>query len=123
MSECNRQFVEEMAGVFKALGDYNRLCIIYLLANDPNGTFGVNDLARVLGISQPAVSQHVKILKNVRIIASRKEGNHVYYSFNRENMVRYKENFDALSRSVMEKCRQDQERKFIKSELSSMGEL
>jgi len=118
MSECNRLFVEEMAGVFKSLGDYNRLCIIYLLANDQTGTLGVNDLAGMLGISQPAVSQHVKILKNVQIIGSRKEGNRVYYSFNRENMVRYKENFNALSRSVMEKCRQDQERKLIKDELS-----
>ncbi|MEI6294044.1 MAG: metalloregulator ArsR/SmtB family transcription factor, partial [Methanomicrobiales archaeon] len=118
MSECNRQFVEEMAGTFKALGDYNRLYIIYLLANDKTGNLGVNDLAGMLKISQPAVSQHLKILKNVRIIGSRKEGNHVYYSFNRENMVRYKENLDALSRSVMEKCRQDQERKFIKGEVS-----
>lgn len=111
MSECNRQFVEEMAGVFKALGDYNRLCIIYFLANDQTGTLGVNDLAGMIGISQPAVSQHLKILKNVRIIASRKDGNHVYYSFNRESMVRYQENFNELSKSVMEKCRQDNERK------------
>jgi len=111
MSECNRQFVEEMAGVFKALGDYNRLCIIYFLANDQTGTLGVNDLAGMIGISQPAVSQHLKILKNVRIIASRKEGNHVYYSFNRESMVRYQKNFNELSKSVMEKCRQDNERK------------
>ena len=113
MSGCNRQFVEEMAGVFKALGDYNRLCIIYFLANDPTGALGVNDLAGRLGISQPAVSQHLKVLKNVRIIASRKEGNHMYYSFNPESMVRYQENFNELSRSVMEKCRQDKERKAI----------
>jgi ArsR family transcriptional regulator, arsenate/arsenite/antimonite-responsive transcriptional repressor len=111
MSVCNRQFVEEMAGVFKALGDYNRLCIIYFLANDQTGALGVNDLAGLLGISQPAVSQHLKILKNVRIIGSRKEGNRMYYSFNHESMVRYRENFNELSRSVMEKCRQDNERK------------
>jgi ArsR family transcriptional regulator len=118
MSECNRQFVGEMAGVFKALGDYNRLCIICFLADDHTGALGVNDLAGMLGISQPAVSQHLKLLKNVRIIASRKEGNHMYYSFNRESMVRYRDNFDELSRSVMEKCRQDQERNVIKGELS-----
>ena len=111
MDQCsNRQFVEEMAGVFKSLGDFNRLCIIYFLADDETGALGVNDLAGMLGISQPAVSQHLKILKNVRIIASRKEGNHMYYSFNRESMVRYQENFNELSRSVMEKCRMDNER-------------
>jgi DNA-binding transcriptional ArsR family regulator len=112
MDQCgNRQFVEEMAGVFKSLGDFNRLCIIYFLANDETGALGVSDLAGMLGISQPAVSQHLKILKNVRIIASRKEGNHMYYSFNRESMVRYQENFNELSRCVMEKCRKDTERK------------
>lgn len=104
--------------MFKALGDYNRLCILYHQDNDLTGTLGVNDLAGILKISQPAVSQHVKILKNVCIITLRKEGNHVYYSVNRENMVRYKENFDELSRNVMEKWKQDQERKFIKGELS-----
>lgn len=118
MSECNRQLVEEMAGVFKALGDYNRLCIIYFLANNPTGVLSVNDLAGMLGISQPAVSQHLKLLKNMRIVGSRKEANHVYYSFNRESMIRYQENFNELSRSVMEKCRQDQERKIIKDALS-----
>jgi ArsR family transcriptional regulator, arsenate/arsenite/antimonite-responsive transcriptional repressor len=117
MCECNRDLVEEMAGVFNALGHYNRLCIIYILANDQNGALGVNDLAEMLGISQPAVSQHLKILKNVRIITSRKEANRMYYSFNREFMVRYQENFNELSRSVMEKCRLDNERK------TPMGEL
>jgi len=58
MSECNRQFVEEMAGVFKALRDYNRLCIIYFLANDHTDTLSIKDLTGMLGISQPAVSQH-----------------------------------------------------------------
>jgi ArsR family transcriptional regulator, arsenate/arsenite/antimonite-responsive transcriptional repressor len=117
MSGCDKQCVEEMAGVFKALGDYNRLCIIYFLANDQTGALSVNDIAGMLGISQPAVSQHLKILKNVRIIGSRKEGNRRYYSFNRENMVRYQENFDEMSRSVMETCRRDNERKVIKGEL------
>lgn len=117
MSGCNRQFVEEMAGVFKALGDYNRLCIIYFLANDQSGTLGVNALAGMLGISQPAVSQHLKVLKNMHIITPRKEGNHMYYSFNRENMLRYQENFNDLSRCVMEKCRLDNERISLKGEL------
>jgi ArsR family transcriptional regulator len=101
------QIVPEMAGVFKALGDPNRLKIIYLLASDTTGKLGISDLADKLGISQPAVSQHIRTLKNVHIVESRKEGYHVYLSFNRERMLQYQENFNLLLESVMQKCNRD----------------
>ena len=65
---------KEMASVFKALGDNNRLCIVYLLARDESGRLGVSDLARLLGISQPAVSQHLKILRAEKIVHAEKNG-------------------------------------------------
>jgi DNA-binding transcriptional ArsR family regulator len=105
----------EMAGVFKALGDFNRLRIIYYLATDTSGNLNVGDLAKLLGITQPAVSQHIRTLKGVRIVESRKEGYHVYFTFNRERMLHYRENFDVLFRSVMEKCDQESIRKTKRS--------
>ena len=105
MTTCNNAaIVEEMAGVFKALGDANRLKICYLLANDTSGKLGVGDLARILEISPSAVSQHIKTLKSARIVESRRDGYHVYFSFNREMMSRYRENFETLYGMVMEKC-------------------
>ncbi len=99
MDDCNRcdpctglrEIVPEMAGVFKALGDTNRLRIIYLLATDTTGTMGVSDLAERLGISQPAASQHLKTLKNEGIVTSRREGFRVYFSFNRDRLVQFQD--------------------------------
>jgi DNA-binding transcriptional ArsR family regulator len=67
----------------------------------------VSNLARILGISQPAVSQHLRTLKNGKIIESRKKGYHVYFSFNREKMQAFKENFDFLYGCVMNRCDQE----------------
>ena len=102
---------EEMAGVFKALGDINRLTIVHCLANDTSGTLGVGGLARLLGISQPAVSQHIRTLKSVRIVEAQKKGTHVVFSFNREAMSRYRDQFMVLYQCIMEKCDQENGKK------------
>ncbi|MBN1193958.1 MAG: winged helix-turn-helix transcriptional regulator [Methanomicrobiaceae archaeon] len=93
--------------MFKALGDPNRLQIISLLASDTTGKLGISDLAAKLGISQPAVSPHVRTLKNVHIVELRKEGYHVYLSFNRERISQYQEHSNSMVERVMQKCRRD----------------
>ncbi|HOX35456.1 MAG TPA: metalloregulator ArsR/SmtB family transcription factor [Methanoregulaceae archaeon] len=106
---CNA--VPQMAGTFKALGDLTRLQIIYLLSTDTSGTLGVSDLAARLGISQPAVSQHLKTLKNEGLVESRREGFYIYYTVNRERMVEFREHFEQMYTSVMEKCSREMIRK------------
>lgn len=64
--------------IFKALGDQNRLKILKLLSTKGNALC-VGMLAQKLGISQPSVSQHLKILKNVGIIVGEKNGYHMHY--------------------------------------------
>jgi ArsR family transcriptional regulator len=98
----------EMAGFFKALGDPNRLKIIYFLATDASGTLGVGDLARLLGISQPAVTQHLKILKGVQIVEARKEGYRMYFTFNRERLLHYQGQSAFLNDCIMGKCDQEE---------------
>jgi DNA-binding transcriptional ArsR family regulator len=112
MDDCNRcnpctglcKIAPEMAGAFKALGDQNRLRIIHLLSTDTTGTLGVSDLAERLGISQPAVSQHLKTLKSEGFVTSRREGFHVFFSFNRDRLVQFREHFDLLCGAVMDRC-------------------
>ncbi|MEE1130580.1 MAG: metalloregulator ArsR/SmtB family transcription factor [Caryophanon sp.] len=60
----------------KAMADQNRL---KLLACMKNGEVCVCDFVDVLGISQPAVSQQLKKLKDAHIITERKEGTWKYY--------------------------------------------
>ena len=57
-------FVLKMSEVFRALSDPTRLRIIRMLASNMESDLCVVDLAKKVGISQPALSQHIRILKN-----------------------------------------------------------
>lgn len=101
-SECH--VARQMAPVFKALGDYNRLCIVYLLAMDNTGRLGVGDLSKKLGISQPAVTQHLKILKSEGIVESERIGFHVFFSFNRSRLSQITSLFHDMQTLVQSRC-------------------
>ncbi len=98
------EMVKKMAGVYKAMGDVNRLCIINILASREVDRICVTDLAKMLGITQPAASQHLKILRSIGLIEARKEGKHTYYTFNPEAMDEMKRNNDYMYRQAFEKC-------------------
>lgn len=68
--------LNELEQVLKAMADKNRLT---LLACMKNGEVCVCDFVDVLKISQPAVSQQLKKLKDVGIIKERKDGTWKYY--------------------------------------------
>lgn len=65
------------AELFGALSDPTRVRIVGLLAHME---LCVGDLCLVLGMSQPAVSHHLRLLRTLRIVEARKEGKHVFYS-------------------------------------------
>lgn len=65
------------AELFGALGDPTRVRIVGLLAH---AELCVGDLCLVLGMSQPAVSHHLRLLRTLRLVTARKEGKHVFYS-------------------------------------------
>lgn len=63
--------------ICEGLGDPKRVLILYLLdARSRN----VGELTEALGIPQPTVSHHLKILRDRGLILARKEGTAVYYS-------------------------------------------
>ncbi len=76
------------ADLFKILSVDKRIEIIELLKKEP---ISVNALAEALGITQSAVSQHLRVLKSTGFVKDERQGYWIYYSLNR----------DAL-----EKCRQ-----------------
>jgi DNA-binding transcriptional ArsR family regulator len=59
-----------------ALGDPTRRAIFERLADRPQA---VGELARELPVSRPAVSQHLKVLKDARLVAERRDGNRRIY--------------------------------------------
>ena len=64
---------------FKALGHPVRLGIALRLAQEPGGTCAC-DFAEIFDVSQPTVSQHLKVLREARIVTTRRQGNQIYYS-------------------------------------------
>ncbi|KJS11915.1 MAG: ArsR family transcriptional regulator [Peptococcaceae bacterium BRH_c8a] len=68
---------EGMARFFKALGDETRIKIIYSLSQEE---LCVCDMAQIIGISVAAVSHHLRLLKNMGLAKSRKQGKMVFYS-------------------------------------------
>ena len=91
-----KEKVIRIVEIFKALGDPVRLKIIRILASKMEDKLCVNDLVEKFGISQPAVSQHLKILKTIGILNSVKEGYKVYYSINADSLMKYKHSIDIL---------------------------
>ena len=65
------------AELCKALANEHRLAILYTLSQ---GEKCVSDLAAEIGISVHNVSQHLRLLKERRLVRSRKEAQTVYYS-------------------------------------------
>lgn len=67
----------DLAETFRALADSTRAKIVHALVDQ---TLCVCDLAQVVGVSEPAVSQHLRLLRALRIVRGRREGKMVYYA-------------------------------------------
>ena len=66
-----------LAETFQALGDFSRIQIVWLLSQ---AEYNVGDLARQLSMSQPAVSHHLRTLRNLKLVKVRRAGRTSYYS-------------------------------------------
>ena len=91
---------ESMAEIFRVFGDPTRLKMIRLLAFNrefcKEKQLCVADLAKMLGITQPAASQHIKILKGIGIIESKREGFRVYYHIDSDAMALLRGTIDGF---------------------------
>lgn len=66
-----------IADVFKMMSDETRVRIFWLLCHCEEC---VLDISALLDMSSPAVSHHLKLLKNAGLVVSRREGKEVYYT-------------------------------------------
>ncbi|MGA4685677.1 ArsR/SmtB family transcription factor [Micromonospora sp. AB353] len=74
-----RADAERLAGVLKALADPARLRLLSLIQSAPEGEASVSDLTAPLGLSQPTVSHHLRILTEAGLIEREKRGVWAYY--------------------------------------------
>jgi DNA-binding transcriptional ArsR family regulator len=76
-----------------ALGDPTRRAVFERLAAGP---LAVVDIARTLPVSRPAVSQHLKVLKEVGLVTDRAEGTRRLYAIDREGLAAIRQYFDRF---------------------------
>lgn len=76
-----------------ALGDPTRMAIFQKLAN---GAVAVNELARTMPVSRPAVSQHLRVLKVAGLVTDSKSGTRRLYQLNPEGVARLRAHFDHM---------------------------
>ena len=69
--------LNRLSELFKVFGDNTRIRILYVLFEEE---VCVCDLARLLGMTQSAISHQLKILKQAQLIKSRREGKTIFYS-------------------------------------------
>ena len=87
--------VEKLVELFKALSDPTRLRLVKLL-NDcqpgvcKGGPLCVNALAHQLGVTQSAVSQHLRILRQAGLVRGARQGAFMHYSLDPEGLDQYK---------------------------------
>jgi DNA-binding transcriptional ArsR family regulator len=76
-----------------ALGDGTRMAIFQRLANGP---MAVNELAGTLPVSRPAVSQHLRVLKDAGLVTDSKAGTRRMYQLDPEGVARLRAHFDLV---------------------------
>ena len=88
---------EEAEG-WTALADPNRRSILMKLAQ---GERAVGELPALLPISQPAVSQHLKVLKDVGLVSDRAEGTRRIYRLNEAGVAALRDQLDTFWNRTM----------------------
>jgi DNA-binding transcriptional ArsR family regulator len=107
--------------MFSALAEPTRRSILEMLAS--NGQLSATAISRKFRVSAPAISQHLKILREARLVSMEKHAQQRIYAINPEAMneleewarkiaAQWDKRFDAL-----EKLAQEEERKSEKSKL------
>jgi ArsR family transcriptional regulator len=84
--------IEAQATIFGVLADPTRLKLLRLLSRqqEPNALC-VNALANQLGVTQSAISQHLRVLKSAGLVKGERRGYRVHYFVNRQAITRAQE--------------------------------
>ena len=75
--------LERLSELFKVLGDPTRIRILQALHDT---RLCVCDIARLLGLTQSAVSHQLRILKDAKLVRFRREGKSIFYSLDDDHV-------------------------------------
>ena len=84
---------KELARILKVLSVDTRVRIVCLLRGR---ALCVNALATRLGVTQGAVSQHLRVMRDARLVIDEKRGFYVHYRLNEQTLAAWREAIDQL---------------------------
>ena len=90
--------------VWDALGDPTRRRIFERLREGPRS---VGELAEGLPVSRPAVSQHLRVLKQAGLVSDRKAGTRRVYRVDPDGLLEIREMFDRFWTDALERFRDE----------------
>lgn len=93
--KINSKSFLQLGQILALAGNEVRLKILFLLEEESE--LCPCDLSDILGMSIPAVSQHLRKLKDGNIVETRKEGQTIYYSLTQENLKLLKPFFKHIN--------------------------
>lgn len=91
-----------------ALGDPTRRAVLKVLRRGP---LPVGDIARQFSISRPAISQHLRVLKDAGLVTDTAESNRRLYQLNREAFVSLRSYFDEFWSTALDAFKERVEKK------------
>lgn len=77
------QEVKNVADVFRIFGDPTRVRILGLLME---GEFSVSDIAERMDMTQSAMSHQLRILRDSRLVRSRRDGKQIFYALDDDHV-------------------------------------
>ena len=86
--------IAQLATIFRVLGEPARLQILSLISSQPSQEVRACELVETLGLAQPTVSHHLKVLYEAGLLAKERSGTLIYYRVLPEKLTMLK---DALS--------------------------
>lgn len=102
-----KSLVEKVYTYNKALSEPQRIKMMKIICSAEEETVCVTDIARLLKISQPAATKHLKILCDAGFIKRKRVGSNVYYSANLETIEDYKKVLEYSFIQGFKPCRFD----------------
>lgn len=87
---------QRLSIIFSALSDPKRCRIYRLLLKNPKQDLYVGDIAKIMGISAPLASQHLKILEITGLLIKERQGQKITYKANKQDSI-----VNALMKAVL----------------------
>ena len=84
VTSLDERTAAQVAELFSALSDTSRVRIIASLSE---GEMNVGKLAEAIGLSESAVSHHLRILRQMRLVRAEKRGREVFYSLDDDHVA------------------------------------